>query len=78
MGRPRKQEVLDEYRRVYFECNGKHIARIEENRGWFYLVFYYDGGTYRANARRLKRIVEMTETLKRRITERKANVLLEK
>ena len=78
MGRPRKQEVLDEYRWVYFECNGKHIARIEENRGWFYLHFHYDDGKYRANARRLKRIVEMTETLKGRITERKANVLLEK
>ena len=75
MEKSKKQKVLDEYCEAYSESNGGAI-RIRENRGWFYLIFHVCGSQITTNAYRLKQLVQMTETLRERIDEHKAEVLI--
>lgn len=76
MEKYKKQKVLDEYRQAYSESTGGAI-RIRENCGWFYLIFHECGSQITSNPYRLKQLARMTETLRERIDERKAEVLIE-
>ena len=75
MEKSKKQKVLDEYCEAYSESNGG-VVRIRENCGWFYLIFYECGSQITTNPYRLKQLVQMTETLRERIDEHKAEVLI--
>ena len=77
MEKSKTQKVLDEYRQAYSECTGGGVIRIRENCGWFYLIFHEFGSQITTNPYRLKQLARMTETLRERIDERKAEVLIE-